>query len=44
VLPLASPSATLPAESTAKAETKLAVGSERVAVGVGVEAARGSEN
>ena len=41
MLPPKSPTATLPAESTATAETSLAVVSDRVAVGVGVEAGEG---
>ena len=44
MLPPEAPAATLPVESTASAETSLAVESDRVAVGVGVEAARGSAN
>ena len=44
MLPPEAPAATLPVESTASAETSLAVESDRVAVGVGVKAARGSAN
>ena len=42
MLPPKAPTATLPAESTARAETSLAVGSDRVAVGA--EPERGSAN
>ena len=44
MLPPMSPTATLPAESTARAPTLLAEGTERVAVGVGVAPVRGNAN